>query len=216
MPETALIEGKGPFDMELSGEGVKAAHELGAHLKERNVKHIFCSNFKRALHTAVLVSNDVGLSKVNIEEGITEWQSPGLIGGQTPYKPPSVIHLLERFPEINARYESITKPEPFETEQEMVERTGRVARILADSLFPSSILIVSHAPCNIGISLSFEGLGEGRRSESKVRPWPLGGLTQFTRNAISSPWSMIKSGSTDHLSGTWKEGRQAWTLPSLR
>jgi len=75
LPAEALVEGKGPFDMSLSSEGIKAAHELGAFLRENaNVKHVFASPFKRALHTAVIVSKDIGLSKVNLEEGITEWQ----------------------------------------------------------------------------------------------------------------------------------------------
>lgn len=174
------------------------------------------SPFIRALNTAVLVSRDTGLSKVNIEDGITEWQTPALIGGDSPYQPPTVVDLIGRFPEINAKYESITKPSPFETEEELVKRTGRIAGILADSVFPSNLLIVSHAPCSLGISLTFEGLDLKRKQESKLKPWPLGGLTQFTRDKVECPWTMELCNSTQHLSGHWKEGVQAWTLPSLR
>jgi len=175
------------------------------------------SPFKRALHTAAIVSREIELPKVNIEEGLTEWQCPELIGGDSPYQPPSVVHLIERFPELNGKYESITKPVPFETEQEMAGRVGRVARILADSVFPSNILLVSHAPCNIGMGLGFEGVAwENGRRDSKLKPWPLGGLTQFRRGALGAQWDMVKCVSTDHLSGPWKEGKQAWTLPSLR
>ncbi len=118
---------------------------------------------------------------------------------------------------VAKRYQSITTPAPFETEQEMVARVGRVARILADSLFPSNLLLVSHAPCNIGVALGFEGLPwEKASAESRLRPWPLGGLTQFRRAALGDKWDMVRCVSTDHLSGPWKEGKQAWTLPSLR
>ena len=201
---------------------MRAAHELGQYLQRENadVKHIFTSPFKRALHTAVLVCKDVGLPKVNLEDGITEWQTPSLVGKEAPYQPPSLVHLIERFPEINAKYATITKPTPFETEEEMVRRTGRIAQILADSVFPSNLLIVTHAPCALGISLCFEGLAESEMSqwkkETKLKPWPLGGLTQFTRSSTESPWVLALCQSTQHLTGPWKEGKQAWTLPSLR
>jgi broad specificity phosphatase PhoE len=214
--------------MALSGEGVRAAHELAQHLQRESagVKHIFTSPFERALHTSVLVCKDLGLPRVNIEDGITEWQTPSLVGREEapPYEPPSLLDLIERFPEINAKYAAITKPTPFETEDQMVKRVGRIAQILANSVFPSNLLIVTHAPCAIGISLSFEGLADldasERKRETKLKPsgWPLGGLTEFTRTSScsSAKWELALCQSTQHLSGLWKEGKQAWTLPSLR
>ncbi|QDZ18581.1 hypothetical protein A3770_02p10990 [Chloropicon primus] len=220
LPEEPLVEGVGPFDMDLSGEGVEAARELARLLRETAaVKHIFASPFKRALRTAVVVCRGIGLSRVNVEEGITEWQCPELVGGgdRPPYRPPALVDLVERFPEIHPKYESIVRPQPFETEEDLVKRTGRVARILADSCFPSDVLLVSHAPCSVGMSLGFEGLDLARaKGESKLEPWPLGGVTQFTRGSIGEPWTMAMACSTSHLSAPWREGKQRWTLPSLR
>jgi len=165
------------------------------------------------------VSQDLGLGKVNVEDGITEWQSPELVGGENPYKPPSLIDLLENFPEINPKWEPMCRPEPFETEEEMCTRAARVARILADSCFPSDVLIVSHAPCNIAIGLGLEGLDlKEARGRTKIEPWPLGGLTRFTRDSVgeSSRWELAESCATGHLSGHWREGKQRWTLPALR
>ena len=157
--------------------------------------------------------------KLAVEDGITEWQSPELVGGENPYKPPSLIDLLENFPEINPKWEPMCRPEPFETEEEMCTRAARVARILADSCFPSDVLIVSHAPCNIAIGLGLEGLDlKEARGRTKIEPWPLGGLTRFTRDSVgeSSRWELAESCATGHLSGHWREGKQRWTLPALR
>ena len=157
--------------------------------------------------------------KLAVEDGITEWQSPELVGGENPYKPPSLIDLLENFPEINPKWEPMCRPEPFETEEEMCTRAARVARILADSCFPSDVLIVSHAPCNIAIGLGLEGLDlKEARGRTKIEPWPLGGLTRFTRDSVgeSSRWELAESCATGHLSGQWREGKQRWTLPALR
>ena len=66
LPEAALVENVGPFDMKLSAEGVEAGHDLGRLLKTKaRLKHVFSSPFERALHTASIVANEVGLHKVN-------------------------------------------------------------------------------------------------------------------------------------------------------
>ena len=143
-------------------------------------------------------------------------QSPELVGGEAPYAPPDLLNLLESFPELSPKYESIAKPQPFETEEDMAKRCGRIVRILCDSVFPSDLLLVSHAPCCATMALALQGLDYAAARQTKVTAWPLGGLTQFRRNARESSWTMEKSASTAHLSGEWQEGKGAWTLPCLR
>mmetsp|Transcript_206 Transcript_206/g.432 ORF Transcript_206/g.432 Transcript_206/m.432 type:complete len:250 (+) Transcript_206:136-885(+) len=219
LPETPLIEYEGPFDMSLSGDGEKAAKELGQHLKDTaTVKHIFCSPFRRSLQTAIIASKVMEVSKVQVENGLTEWQTESLIGKEDPYKPPGIIDLVEEFGGVvNTKYESIAEPKPFESEEEMIARTGRVAKILAESVYPADILIISHAPCLLGISLTLEGTFFNRGG-TQLKPWPLGGLTRFRRVSRDkeSAWRMEVSGSTAHMSGIYQDGKQAWTLPCLQ
>ena len=85
------------------------------------------------------------------------------------------------------------------------------------SVFPNDILLVSHAPCVQGISLALEGAPKGKASA--VTAWPLGGLTQFVRggkDGSRDDWRIERMCETAHLSGPWKEGKQAWALPCLR
>ena len=94
---------------------------------------VFSSPFRRALRTAVIASKVLDLPSVRVERGLTEWQTPALLGKDEPYLAPNIFALMETFGEsVHATYESICVPTPWETEEAMIERTGRVARILAD------------------------------------------------------------------------------------
>ena len=73
--------------MDLSEVGVMQAGELAESLEEEGVDVIIASPFKRATRTAHLVAESLG-KKVYIEEGVTEWLTPSLVG-EACYTPPT-------------------------------------------------------------------------------------------------------------------------------
>lgn len=128
------------------------AEELAARLKSEGVTRILCSPFLRALHTAHVVADELDLP-VCVEPGITEWLTPSLVGRDAPYEPPAVVDLAKRFPRVDTAYEPVLHPSPAaypESEERLLERMAAVAGKLADAAYPHNVLLVSHAPCNLG------------------------------------------------------------------
>ena len=79
----------------------------------------------------------------------------------------------------------------------------------------NSVAIVSHAPCAQAIALHLEGKGI---DNSKLGPWPLGGITKFSRTVTTSSaqdgvatssygdWKMDCYGDTEHMPGKYQVG----------
>jgi len=101
----------------------------------------------------------------------------------------------------------------------------------------NSICIVSHAPCDQAMAFSLEkktarngrGTIESPRDSELMAPWPLGGITVFSRPIGSSggdgtsrdndndndngAWSIELYGDTEHMPGDYKKGLKEWSLP---
>jgi len=91
-----------------------------------------------------------------------------------------------------------------------------------------SMCIVSHAPCDQAMAYYLEKQ-QSRTIESpkdsKLSPWPLGGITVFSRSVLygdddsaESPtgfgeWTMELYGNTEHMPGEYKTGLKEWSLP---
>ncbi len=89
-----------------------------------------------------------------------------------------------------------------------------------------SICIVSHAPCDQAMAhylekQQFSSIESPK--DSKLSPWPLGGVTVFSRSVLyddnaESPtafgdWTMELYGDTEHMPGDYKTGLKEWSLP---
>jgi hypothetical protein len=122
-----------------------------------------------------------------------------------------------------------------ENESVLLQRMQTTIRqLLAQVGEDHHLMIVSHAPCNLGVALALEGCIDTPKS-SKLIPWPLGGLTQFVRQIvpestrshehlthknkqtrkIETDFALQLNGDTAHMPGEYAEGLQAWTLPCL-
>jgi broad specificity phosphatase PhoE len=104
-----------------------------------------------------------------------------------------------------------------ETEEALLQRCATtLTRIIEQHPNGESFAIVSHAPCDQALALHLEGKGV---SESKLLPWPLGGITVFSRKMIAdgsfSEWELEFYGNTEHMPGKWKDGIKEWSLPCL-
>ena len=141
-----------------------------------------------------------------------------------------------------------------ESEEQLLERTQKAAAAISDRYYPEHVLLVSHAPVNlgtcgptcpstarhvtttVGVGLSL-ALSSQSPQDHDIAPWPLGGLSKFTRSTKETGafvwglghargakcligavagWTRELNGSTAHLSGEEaKAGMQRWTLPCL-
>jgi broad specificity phosphatase PhoE len=174
---------------------------------------VYASPFLRTVHTAHIIATGC---QVRIEQGLTEWQVPSLLvtpnGKHTVPKSP--LQHSQQFDTVDANYTSVNPTVSFpETEQDLVARCAMTLDklLLADS--STSIAIVSHAPCNIAMALHLEGVS---LQDSKREPWPLGGLTLFSRPQEGGPWKLEFYGCSNHMPGDYQAGLKRWTLPSLQ
>jgi broad specificity phosphatase PhoE len=205
--------------------------------------HVYSSPFTRTTQTAHIIASALSAdTKVLVEEGLTEWQQASLLidpSGTVTY-PPTVQELVVEFPSVDGTYSSVNPQESSchppaaasnkgwveESEQDLFERcTKTLEGILHREQQPqqqyNSFIIVSHAPCDQAMAVYFEGT---TLNDSTLRPWPLGGITKFSRvvtnnnnNDVSSlgSWEMEYYGTTDHMPGDYKGGLKAWSLPIL-
>jgi len=165
---------------------------------------------------------------VYIEEGVTEWLTPSLIvdpkGIQT--KPRTVEQLRKLFDSIDESYISLNPvaedgesnrngaPSFIETEAALLVRAKATISKLLDHSNGKNFAIVSHAPCIQAMAFALEGAASP--SESKLGPWPLGGVTKFSRRVGEKEWKLEIYGDTSHMPGIYKPGIKHWSLPCFQ
>lgn len=143
-------------------------------------------------------------------------------------RPRTVQQLIDMtFTEIDPNYQSVNPiandpndvpdgaPYFFESEEYLMKR----CRVTMDKLLKdangANICIVSHTPCAQAMALYLEDAPSLR--ESKLGPWPLGGVTLFTKDSDdkSGAWKLEMYADTSHMPGEYKKGLKAWSLPCL-
>lgn len=169
-------------------------------------------------------------NSILVEDGLVEWLTPSLTvePDGTRLQIRSVQDSIDKltFTEIDPSYKSLNPiardsnnvpdgaPYFFETEEYLIEKRMKVTadRILehADG---KNICIVSHVPCAQAMALYLEGAPS--IEESKIGPWPLGGITMFTREEGSEKWNLEMYADCSHMPGEYKNGLKEWCLPCL-
>ena len=203
--------------------------------------HVYSSPFTRTTQTAHIIATALS-TKVFVEEGLTEWQQASLLvdPSQKVTYPPTAMELVGDFPTVDVTYHSVNPQDSChpqeatsqdevvlveESEQDLFERcTKTLEGILhhqeaqqqqQQQQHSNSFIVVSHAPCDQAMAVYLEGT---TLDESTLPPWPLGGITKFSRVVTPTslgPWKMDAYGSTDHMPGDYKGGLKAWSLPIL-
>jgi len=222
-----LVESVGPFDSPIGKEGIEHAGAIAESIRaetEGNPLIIYASPFQRCAHTAHIIA-EASSTNVRIEEGLTEWLIPSLLVEQNGKKtePKSVTQLHEMYDTIDTSYQfvnpvicddaaQIPKGAPHfpESEENLLARAALTLNRLLEKNADKSLCIVSHAPTDQALALFLEGADP---SESKLGPWPLGGITKFSRTG--DLWTMCYYGKTDHMPGEYKPGVKHWSLPCL-
>jgi len=178
-----------PYDPPLSNDGVVQARELGQRLAGEKICHIFASPFWRTVATACEIAEILDLP-IAIEEGLSEWLNPYWMP-EMPEKM-SLAELCDRYPRIDTSYESRVKANYPESEQDVNERAGKTARILAEE-FGTDILLVGHGASVIGATW---GLVRGNPEVNAA-------LCCLVKVVWSEEgWVMELNGDTSHLSSS--------------
>lgn len=193
---------------------------------------MYSSPFQRCAHTAQLIALALPRPVVRIEEGLTEWLIPSLLTDASGAKtsPKSVPELAVVYGTIDDSYKSVNPvalddatdvpegaPKFVESEEALLKRCATTLQRILDNSNGASIALVSHAPCDQSLAFYLEGTRSP--AESQLGPWPLGGITKFSRsiNGDSSygEWKLEKYGETSHMPGNYKPGVKHWSLPSF-
>jgi probable phosphoglycerate mutase len=64
-----------PDDPPLSPTGRVQARETGRYLKDKGITALYCSPFLRAIQTAQMVSEEIGV-RIRVENALSEWLNP--------------------------------------------------------------------------------------------------------------------------------------------
>ena len=210
--------------------------------------------------------------KLRSEDGVWEWLIPSLLVDKSTGKmtEPNSIKVLKnkmKFDSLDMNYKSIhsykdkmivTFPE---SEEQLLNRCEiTVSKLIQNTTTETetedrkantdtnnnnnydSICIVSHAPCLQAMAYYLDIDSTSPKESKIVKPWPLGGITMFSRRIITtttttttsiiaeehgyvdgeaveekdvecSKWKCEFYGCTNHMIGDYKNGIKEWSLP---
>lgn len=231
-----LVEDLGPYDSPLHPiygyeHGIAIARRLAGMPAPPDV--VYSSSLHRAVSTSQLIVHALGTTQnsIRIEDGLIEWLTPSLTvePDGTRLQPRTVQELVDMtFTEIDVQYQSVNPiiaidpsnfydgaPHFFESEDYLVNKRAKVTmeRIIQHSN-GENICIVSHTPCAQAMALYLEGAAS--LGESKIVPWPLGGITMFVKDmTMDSGWKLEMYADCSHMPGEYKNGLKPWSLPCL-
>jgi broad specificity phosphatase PhoE len=231
-----LVENMGPYDSPLHPiygyeQGIAIARRLAGMPAPPDV--VYSSSLHRAVSTSQLIVHALGKThnSIRIEDGLIEWLTPSLTvePDGTRLQPRTVQELVDMtFTEIDVQYQSVNPiiatdpsdlyygaPYFFESEDYLVNKRAKVTmeRIIQHAN-GENICIVSHTPCAQAMALYLEGAAS--LGESKIGPWPLGGITMFVKDTtMDSGWKLEMYADCSHMPGEYKNGLKPWSLPCL-
>lgn len=234
-----LVENKGPYDSPVhpihgNEQGIAIARRIanmeGGHSPPDVV---YSSALHRAVGTSQLIVHALGKTKdsIRVEDGLIEWLTPSLTvepdGTRLTWRTVEQLRKDMTFVEIDPEYKSVnpfaadakSAPEgaPYfmESEEYLMTRAKVSMERILDSADGKNICIVSHTPVAQAMALHLEAAAS--LGESSLGPWPLGGITLFTRDAgsVGGKWTLEMYADTDHMPGEYKKGLKEWSLPCL-
>mmetsp|Transcript_10640 Transcript_10640/g.16184 ORF Transcript_10640/g.16184 Transcript_10640/m.16184 type:complete len:247 (+) Transcript_10640:49-789(+) len=226
-----LVEDTGPYDSPLhpidgNEQGIAIARRVAAMPTPPDV--VYSSNLHRAVSTSQLIVHALGktTNSIRVEEGLVEWLTPSLTvePDGTRLQPRTVQQLVDMtFTEIDQGYKSVNPisespstdgaPYFFESEDYLMIRAKVSMERILEHANGENICIVSHTPCAQAMALYLES--PASVEESMIGPWPLGGVTMFTKDSDSDGWTMEMYADTSHMPGEYKNGLKEWSLPCL-
>lgn len=177
------------YDPPLSKDGFVQAQELGKRLKIENISHIFASPFLRTIQTANEVANILNLP-IKLEAGLSEWHNSDWMSEPPEIHPREL--LAKNYPRIDGNYRSLIIPKYPESQAEVNQRTGEIARLLV-AKFSDDILLVGHGASVWGTTAGLVG----------GNPHVHTSLCCLVKLILhQNTWQMKLNGDTSHLTQT--------------
>ncbi len=226
----------GPYDSPLHPidgyeAGIAIARRLASMSHPPDV--VYSSSLHRAVSTSQLIVHAINKTNksIKIEDGLIEWLTPSLTvePDGSRLKPRTVQQLMDMtFTEIDPDYKSVNPiaidpsdspvgaPYFFESEEDLMVRARVTMERLIIDAKGRNICIVSHTPCAQAMAVYLENANS--LAESTIGPWPLGGITTFSRiseNGDSGKWKLDMYADCSHMPGEYRKGLKEWSLPSL-
>lgn len=133
---------QGATDIPLSDAGRAQARALAAKLRERGIARVHASSLSRALETAQIIAEHLGLPAPAVDGRLRE-RGYGVFEGLTRDE------CAERFPAEWERYvaEGRVTPPGAEPHDEVVARVSAAIDQIAGAAAAEAILVVSHGGC---------------------------------------------------------------------
>jgi len=194
---------------------------------------VYSSHLHRAVGTSQIIVHALGKreNSIRVEDGLIEWLTPSLTvepdGTRLDWRTVEELREKMTFVEIDPNYKSVnpvskeTDPSKvpegapffFESEDYLLKKRAPITmqRILDDA-DGKDLCIVSHVPCAQAMALYLEGAPS--IGESKLGPWPLGGITRFSKRDDGS-WNLDMYADCEHMPGEFKKGLKPWSLSCL-
>lgn len=124
--------------------GHEQARELGHHLREENIKHIFASPFYRTVQTAHGVSQVLNLD-LKLESGACEWLNRDWYGARAPQWK-TADEIMKEMQNVDVSYSAFGDVVFPETKVKLRERAKRTVSLITDNYLKGdgNILIVGH------------------------------------------------------------------------
>jgi len=209
-------------------QGIAISRRLASMSSPPDV--VYSSSLHRAVSTSQLIVHALGKTKnsVRVEDGLIEWLTPSLTvePDGSRLSPRTVQQLIDMtFTEIDPDYKSVNPlatdpnnvsegaPYFFESEEYLMTRARVTMDRILENADGKNFCIVSHTPTAQAMALYLEGAAS--LEESKLGPWPLGGITLFTRDEGEEKWNMEMYADCSHMPGEYKNGLKEWSLPCL-
>ena len=228
-----LVENEGPYDSPLHPvegyeHGIAIARRLAAMQSPPHI--VYSSSLHRAVSTSQLIVHALGKTKnsILVEDGLIEWLTPSLTvdPNGSRLEPRTVQQLVDMtFTEIDQDYKSVNPiatdptnvregaPYFFESEEYLMKRAKVSMQKILEHAKGKNICIVSHTPCAQAMAIYLEGAKS--LEDSKIGPWPLGGVTVFSKDSDDATWQLEMYADTSHMPGNYKYGLKEWSLPCL-
>ncbi len=185
-----------PHDPPLSPEGVVQAGELARRLRAEAIVHLFSSPFLRAVETASVVAEALGLS-INIDPGFSEWLNAAWFSAPPETLP--IDQLAARFPRIDRGYRARGSACYGESGDDAFWRSGETAVRLAHDLH-ADFLIIGHGASVLGATAGLLGLPPGEQVQRLLPEMPFACLVKVVRQHRG--WALELACDTSHLGET--------------
>jgi probable phosphoglycerate mutase len=179
----------GQTDAPLTPDGIRCAEDTGRYLKSENFDAFYCSSLERALHTARIIGDAIGIEPVPLD-GLAERAYGWLEGFPLPTFEPDLTGpvLLRPF----VRFALFLSGEH---SADFIRRVTESMQEIIDRHAEQRILIVTHWGV-LGILTRFFQ-GESMKNWEAVGPWTACGITEFHSNGKG--WKTVQMNAGSHL-----------------